>query len=192
VSSNDELAVRVAALKVISDLTSECYNEARAELGKRMQRGDRLMARSPLDGAPKIGAVTLSDPKTVAQISDARAFGAWVAENYPDRMERDYEIVGSHQEVAAVLFENAPHLLRPVVKPDPELVKQVRQDSAKLGCPIGPSGEADVPGVVVSTPDGVVACKPDPDALAAVIDLFRADKLTLESLTFPELPGGAA
>jgi hypothetical protein len=190
--SNEELALRVAALKVVTEFTLQRYNDARAELGGKMQRGDRLMARSPLDGETKIGAVTKSDPKAVAQISDKAAFEAWVAETYPDRMERDYEIIGSHQEVAAILFESAPHLLRPIVKVDPELVKQIRSDSAKLGCPIGPSGEADVPGVVVSTPEGVVACRPDDNALVAVIDLFRAEKLTLESLTFPELPGGDA
>jgi hypothetical protein len=190
--SNDDRARRVAILKVVSEVTASAYKEAREELAPHMTRGSRLVARSPLDSNTKIGAVTLTDPKAVATISDRKKFEAWVGEHYADQIERDYEIAGSHQEVAAILFENAPHLLRAITKVDPELEKQIRTDSAKLGIPIGPNGEADVEGVTVFIPDAHVTCKPDDNALATVVDLFRSKQFTLESLTFPEIPGGAA
>jgi hypothetical protein len=187
--TNEDLALRVASLKVVSEYTARRYNEARAEAAAVMQRGDRLMARSPLEGV-KIGAVTKTDPKATARVTDDAAFTAWIHKHYPDRMEFDFVIIGSDQEVISVLFEHAPHLLRKVTKPDPELVKQIRTDSASLGAPIGPAGEADVDGIEVTTPEGVVSCKPDPNALAAVVDLIRAERLSLEDLVRPELPGG--
>lgn len=185
---NDPLTV--AALKVISDYTLKRYNEARAELAARMQRGDRMIARSPL-GDVKVGTVSKTDPKPVARITDESAFTAWVQENYPDRMVYDFDVIGSDQEVKAVLFEHAPHLLRKVTKPDLEFVRGVRQDSLFVGAPVGPGGEAEVPGLAVDQPEGDVRCRPDEDGLAAVLELFRADRLTLESLVRPELPGGA-
>ncbi|WP_116051911.1 hypothetical protein [Amycolatopsis palatopharyngis] len=188
--TNDDLALRVAALKVVSDYTTRRYNEARAEAAERMERGDRLMARSPLAGV-KVGAVSKSDPKPVARVTDEKAFTDWVRKNYPDRMVYDFDVIGSTQEVVSVLFEHAPHLLRKITKPDPELVREIRADSVGLGAPVGPAGEADVDGLEVTTPDGIVSCKPDPEALAAVVDLIRADKLSLEGLVRAELPGGA-
>lgn len=171
-------------------MTALAYKDAREELAPHMTRGSKLVARSPLDSNTKIGAVTLTDPKAVATISDRKAFEAWVGEHYADRIERDYEVIGSHQEIASILFEHAPHLLRSITKVNPELEKQIRTDSSKLGIPIGPNGEADVDGVTVFIPDAHVTCRADDNALASVVDLFRAEKLTLESLTFPELPAG--
>jgi hypothetical protein len=188
---SEDLALKVAALKVVSDYTTQRYNEARKEIGATMHRGDRQMARSPL-GEVKLGAVTKTDPKCTALIADESAFTAWVEQHYPERMVYDFDVIGSEQEVKALLFEHAPHLLRKVAKPDPELVKQIRQDSVSIGVPMGPGGEVDVDGVEVKTPEPVVTCKPDPNALAAVVDLFRAGRLSFESLVRPELLGGEA
>lgn len=190
--SNEQLALRVAILKVLTDFTAQLYKEVRAEIAPVMARGDRLMARSPLDANTKLGAVTLTDPKPVARVTDRAAFEAWVTENYPGSIERDYEIIGSHQEVAAVLWENAPQLLKPIKKVDPGLEAQIRTDSQKLGAPIGPNGEADVAGVSMFTPEAMVTCKMGDNALANVIDLFRSNKMTFDSVVFPELPGGVA
>lgn len=187
----DELVLKVAALKVVSDYTKTRYDESRAEVAEMMERGDRKMCRSPL-GDVKIAAVSMSDPKAVALISDEAAYTEWVRQTYPDAIESAFHIIGSDAEVVAVLFEYAPHLIRRTEKVDPEFTSAVRRESAALGDPIGPGGEADIPGVKVSTPNPVVSCKPTEDALAAVVDLFRAERMTLESLVRPELPGGAA
>lgn len=189
--TNDNLVLRVAALKVVSDYAKRRYDAARAEAAAVMRRGDRLMARSPLNELDKLAAVSKTDPKPVARVSDETALLAWVERHYPDKVGWDFDIIGSDQEVKAVLFEHAPHLLRKIRLADPELVKQIRSDSAALGAPIGPGGEADVDGVTVETPEGTVACKPTDDALGVVVDLARAGVLSLEELVRPELPGGA-
>lgn len=184
---NDNDILRLAALKVVSDYTKKCYDLARAEAAAQMERGDRRIARVDSE---KLGAVSKTDPKPVALIGDEAAFTEWLLANYPDSVAYDLDIIGSDQEVKAVLFEHAPQLVRSKKVPSPDLVRRIKNDSAQLGVPIGPSGEAEIPGLTVSQPDGDVRCKPDEGALATVIHLFRAGKLDLESLVLPELTGG--
>lgn len=178
---SDELALRVGVLKVVSDYTRDAYHAARAEAQQAMGRGDRWMARSPIDGS-KIGAVSYSDPKPKARVSDEPALNSWVEKNYPDRMVHELNVIGSDEEVKAVLYDHAPHLLKKVTAPDPDLVRQVKTDSTELGAPVGPSGEADVDGITVDTPEGAVSCKADPAAPGVVVELFRSGRLTLEGL----------
>lgn len=187
--STEDLALRVAALKVVADTARDAYNQARADAAAVMQRGDRLMGRSPLDGA-KIGAVTKTDPKPVCRITDESALTDWVVEHYPNHVEFDFDVIGSDQEVKSVLFEHAPHLLRRTRTISPDLLRQLREDSTALGAPVGPGGEADVPGLVVEIPEGTVSCRPDPDAFAVVVELVRSERLSFESLVHPTLPGG--
>jgi hypothetical protein len=192
-TDNEDLVLEVATLKVVSEVFIKRYADSRAELGATMKRGDRLTAWSPLDGAPKIGSVTLTDPKNTARIGHRAAFEAWVSDNYPGDIAYDFEILpNTDQEVITCLYDHAPHLLKKIVKINRDLEKQVCVDSAALGVPVGPSGEADVPGVVVSCTEPVVSCLPAKGAVAAVIDLFRSGRLTLEDFSPRELPGGAA
>lgn len=185
--SNEELAVRVASLKVISDYTKARYDEARAEADQAMNAGDRLMARSPIDSA-KIAPVVKTDPKPVARVTDEGHLTAWMAENYPEKVKAGYEVIGGDDEVIGVLFDHAPHLLRRKTVIKPEDLAELRRDSAAMGCPVGPGGEVDIPGLVVETPAPVVSCKPDPQtALPAVMQLFRAGRLELDGTVRPEL-----
>lgn len=187
-SPTDDLVLKVATLKVISAFTTEKYNEARREIAEVMERGDRKMARSPIDNA-KIGAITLSDPKPTAQVSDLDKLTAWLAEHYPDSLVMGYEVCGSEEQVRRVLFEHAPEMLRKVKKIRPGDLLELRQTAAMVGRPMGPGGEADMPGITVDTPPPVVSCKPDEtNALAAVLDLFRAERLLLDGTVRPELP----
>lgn len=187
--STEDLALRVAALKIVADMSRDAYNQARATAAAAMQCGDRLMGRSPLDGA-KIGAVTKTDPKPVCRITDQSALTDWVAEHYPNHVEFDFDVIGSDQEVKSVLFEHAPHLLRRTRTIAADLLRQLREDSAAIGAPVGPGGEADIPGLVVETPEGTVSCRPDPEAFSAVAELVRSGRLSFESLVRPSLPGG--
>lgn len=182
--------LRTAALKVVADYAQSCYNQARAEMAATMEKGDRLTARSPLDGS-KLGSVSKTDPKPVALITDEKAFTEWMLANYPDSVAYDFDVIGGDQEVKAVLFEHAPELLRRKTIPSPELVKRIRHDSIQLGTPIGPNGEAEIDGLEVKIPEGDVRCRPEEGALVAVIELFRAGRLSLEELVLPQLPAGA-
>jgi hypothetical protein len=190
----DDLVLEVASLKVVSNLLDERYRAAKKQLETRMKRGDRFMAWSPL-GPPetvKIGAISMSTPARSANITDEPAFFVWVEETYPDKVVPDYEIVGSTEEIIAELHDHDSNLIKLVQKVDPDFVKEVRRRSAEAGQPAGPAGEVDVPGVEVAFPESVMSCLPDKAAAAAVFDLFRTDRMTLESLTFPEVAGGVA
>ena len=175
----DNPIVRAAVLKTISDYTRAKYDEARAALNGSMGKGDRLIARSPLDDT-KLGAVYVTDPSPQCRITDRAALTDWMVEHYPELTETGYEVCGSDREVIDVLFEHAPHLLREIRRVKDDDMRELRGNAVALGTPIGPGSEADIPGMEVDIPDGVVACKPDPNAFQSVMDLWRAGRLDLD------------
>jgi hypothetical protein len=189
--SND-LALQVAVLKVISDYALDAYDQARARLSSDMGRGDRKQVRSPHDSDMKIGPVWMTDPKKVATVTDEGAFYAWMAEHYPEHIDVTYVVSGTDDEVVDVLIQHAGHLLKRVRRVHPEVVEQLRADSVAAGAPVGPGGEADIPGFVVEQPPAVVACKPNREtALPAVIGLIRSGAVDLQAILTPALEGGA-
>jgi hypothetical protein len=183
---NADLFLRTAALKVISDYTKARYNEAREEVAKQLNKGDRKTVRSPL-GDVKVGQVWVTDPKPECTVTDRSALTDWLAEHYPATTKTGYEVIGSDAEIIAVLFEHAPHLLREVRAIDPDQLRELKANSVALGAVIGPGGETDIPGIEVKEPDGVVTCKPDSGGLQAVMDLYRAGRLDLDGTVRPEL-----
>lgn len=176
----NENLLRLVALKVVSDQTKKLYDTTRETEGEGMEPGQRMPVKSPIDGT-KLGTVSMSDPKPTARISDRGAFTAWAEQSYPDDVEWDFEIVGTHEQVAALLYEHAPELVKRVAKVTPRLLKTVLEGSSQFGDPVGPSGELDIPGVVVETGQPRVSCLPADGALPAVYQLMR-DRLPLELL----------
>lgn len=181
---SDDLALRVATYKVLADFAKAQYDDARAQIAARMERGDRLMAVTP-DGV-KLAAVSKKDPKPMALVVDAAALREWIAEHYAERMIDDLDVIGSDVEVKEALFQHAPHLLRQVSKADPDMVRSILTESRKHGMPAGPNGEVEIPGVQVDTPEGVVSCLPTGEAMAAVVDMLQRGDIDL----FDVLPGG--
>lgn len=180
--TTENLALKVGALKAIKDFVETAYDEARAEIAATMKRGDKLTARSPIDDT-KIGSVTLTDPKRVADVSNMAALVAWLTEHYPDLVSTTYEVNATAEQVRALVFEHHPEWLTQKTRVDPRAVAMIRERSAAAGEPIGPTGELDVPGVVVNTPDPVVTCRPAPGALDIVANLIRADRIGLDGVT---------
>lgn len=178
-ADNSMLALRVAALKVLSEYTAEQYGIARAEAGRVMARGERLVARSPIDDQ-KIAVIPKSDPKRVVSVVDEKALTDWMAEHYPDSILSGTEVIGSQPEVIRVLFQHAPHLLRRVKRVSAEAVGELKQMAATLGQPVGPGGELDVPGLEVRDANPVVTCRPEDGALAIIKDLHDQGVLELD------------
>lgn len=181
----NELALKVAALKVLSTYALAAYDEARNEIAETMGRGDRVQVRSPLDDV-KIGPVWKTDPKPHAEVVDNRALLEWYQQHYPEKVGSTYVVSGTDAEVVDALFKFAPHLLSKTTAIKTEALRELRTNSVALGQPVGPSGEADVPGLVVRTPDPVVQCKPEPDtALPAVVQLVQEGRLDLHAALTP-------
>lgn len=185
-TTQHDLVTRVAILKVIADYTKSRYDELRAEAGDAMGQGDRTIARSPLDQS-KLGAVYVTDPKPVCRVTDLAALTDWMCEHYPLLTDQGYEICGSDREVIDVLFEHAPHLLRQVRRIKADDMRELKAGAVALGQPMGPGGEADMPGIEVTTPPGVVTCKPTETAFQSVMDLHRANRLLLDGTVLPAI-----
>lgn len=182
VTSTEDLAVQVASLKVVSDRTKEAYDRARGELAKRMRRGDRVMAWSPLDENVKLGAITRTNPDKVTDVVDPEAFLAWVKEFYEDKVTPDFEITGTSEQVIATLYEHRRELLKLVSRVDVEFLRGIRIESSERGQPVGPGGELDIPGLKVTTPPSDLRCLPGRKAEVEVAELFRTGAVSLDAL----------
>lgn len=187
----DELMLRVATLKVISEYTAEQYKAVREQAAADLGPGDRRMVRSPM-GNHKLGSVYMTDPKPTATITDREALTDWYGQHYPELIVDGYEVAASDKELIDLLWVHAPHLLRKRRQIKAEALSDLRKGCAAMGVVVGPGGEADVPGVEVSTADGVVTCRPDDGALLAVMELVGAQRIALDGTLRPELPAGEA
>lgn len=174
----NENLLRLAALAVVSGETKKLYDAARE--ATEMEAGARMPVRSPIDGT-KLAVVSMSDPDPKPRIADERAFAAWVEKTYPDDVEWDFEIVGTHEQVAAALYEHAPELVKRVAKVTPHFRARVLEDSTDRGVVVGPGGEVDVPGVVMDQGVPSLRVSPAKDAMPAVVELMR-ERMPLELL----------
>lgn len=184
-----DLALRVAALKVLKDYIEEQYTWARAEAARTLKRGERLVARSPLDDS-KIATIPMSDPKHETTITDETAVTDWYREHYPEMVTSGYKVIGSQAEVIAVLFAHAPHLIKRTQALQLEALHELKRSSAALGQPCGPGAELDIPGVKVSLPDPVLTCRPAEGAFDIIRDLYNQGVLELDGTVHIALPDG--
>jgi hypothetical protein len=175
---SDDNLLRLATLAVVSGATRQLYNDAHGSTV--LEAGSKVTVRSPIDGS-RIGTVSMSDPDPKPRIADERAFAAWAETTYPDDVEWDFAVLGSHEQVAAVLYEHAPELVQRIAKVTPHLRARVLEDSAEHGVPVGPGGELDVPGVVMDQGVPSLRVSPAKGALPVVLQLVR-ERLPLELL----------
>lgn len=185
-----DLALKVAALMVLRDYITECYVKAKAEATRTMKRGERLVARSPVDDQ-KIAVIPLSDPAKVATIVDEEAVTGWYKQHYPKSVMSGYKVIGSQAEIVAVLFQHAPHLIKRTEALTLDALAELKRSSVALGQPIGPGAELDVPGLKVTTPDPVLTCRPTEDAFDIVRELHNQGVLELDGTIHIALPEGA-
>jgi hypothetical protein len=186
-----DLALKLAALKVLKDYIEEQYARARAEAQRTMRRGERIVARSPVDDQ-KIAVIPMSDPNHVTDIVDLDAVTDWYREHYPDLVASGYKVIGSQAEVVEVLFRYAPHLIKRTSALQLEALHELKRSSAALGQPCGPGAELDIPGVKVTLPDPVLTCRPTDEAFDIIRDLHNHGVLELDGTFHVALPEGDA
>ncbi len=184
-----DLALKLAALKVLKDYIDGCYAGARAEVSRTLKRGERLVARSPIDDQ-KIAVIPMSDPNHETTVVDEEALTDWMAEHYPEQVTSGYTVIGSQAEVIAVLFEHAPHLIKRTRAIQLEALHELKRTSATLGQPVGPGAELDVPGLKVRLPDPVLTCRPVDEAFDIIRDLHNQGVLELDGTVHIALPEG--
>lgn len=179
-------------MKVLKDYVTAAYDEAREDLKGQLSKGDRLTARSPIRDE-KIGSVWLTDPEYVARVVDPAALLSWVEMHYPEHVHRPYRVVASEEQIRTLLFEHAPDWLKREEAVRPAFVAELLKSAATMGVPVGPGGEADVPGIEVKVRDGVVTCRPDKEkALPLVLELHQAGVLDLDGTVRREITDGVA
>lgn len=186
-----DLWLRLAALGLLRDRAKAAYNVLRDEADKIMDRSDR---KSVYDPTRKIylGAVSKTNPEKTAGVGDAAAFLEWVKATYPDEVDWDMDIVGPDDEVKAVLYHHAKHLvkLREIVKP--AFRAKVLEASNAAKEPAGPSDELDVPGIVMSAAStSTVSFRPSADAAGTLTELIRNGTVKVpDLLDVPDAPDG--
>lgn len=184
-----DAALRVAVLKVLKDFLDEEYGHAKAYVSNLLNRGERLVAVSPLDGR-RLATIPKADPKSVPTVTDMAALTDWMVAQHPGLVMDGYEVGGAEHELIDVLFEHAPHLLTKVRRIRPEVLAELRRVSEVIGEPVGPAGETDIPGVDMVSKTPYVTCTPTSDALSVVKDLYAKGIVQLDGRLSPtaELP----
>lgn len=181
----------LAALGLLRDRAKAAYDGQRAVAEKDMKRSDRLSVWDP-DEKIYLGAVSKSNPEKTAGVGDAEAFLNWVKANYPDDVDWDMDIVGPDDEVKAVLYQHAKHLvkLKEIVKP--AFRAKVLEASNAAKEPAGPDGELDIPGIIMSAAaSSNVSFRPSPDAAATLTELIRNGTVKVpDLLDVPDAPDG--
>lgn len=186
---SDDLWLRMAALKAASNAFSTAYERARKEAATKLARGEKHMPRADPDG-PAIATVDMTNPKPSVTITDMAALVQWMATNYAQHVETKYIPDGqASDEIVAVLFAHAPHLLRTERRVNAEVLADMLDRTAKARVPVGPGGELDVPGIKWAMSSAVVRCTPTDDALPEVLGLWRSGRVDLEAAFRPQIEG---
>ncbi|WP_280330306.1 hypothetical protein [Nocardia wallacei] len=146
-------------------------SKAKAGLSGHMARGSKLTSHHPTTGR-SLGTVSMSDPAPAAKVEDPEAFEAWIRGRYADRLEKRL-VFGPPEEVAAVLLQHAPHLVREVLDIPKSLEKLALRDAAELP----------VPGTVQYQPGGTVSVRANAHAARLVRELMAGpfELLALEA-----------
>lgn len=180
-------ALAVAVLTELQKRVAAMLDEHRGAVGSLLDKGDRVSVRSPLSGEG-LGTVTMTDPKPKAMVTDPEELDDWIAEHYPEKTEWRRVVVGSEDEVLAVLAEHAPHLVT-TQRHVPDWARaEVLRASAEAGVPCGPGGEADVPGVAVEPQPGRLQYRATAGSGHAIDALVQAGLVDLTSGEVRELP----
>ncbi|RJQ68106.1 hypothetical protein D5S17_32915 [Pseudonocardiaceae bacterium YIM PH 21723] len=172
------VALQLTTLKVLLEHAQKIDKATRAEAFDMLAPKDRLSAVTP-DGQ-LLGTVTMSAPRPRVTIDDEQKLISWLVDRYPDHLADDMVVTGPADRVAEVLAAYAPEL----VTRQPVLRDWARAELIELaqaaGHPVGPGGEVELPGISVTTPNGVVSVRLEPGAASTIIELIRSGHLAID------------
>jgi hypothetical protein len=177
--TDTDLAVRAVLLKTLADLVNAEFRTVKALAAEQFPKGASIPARTAKDqGDVKLGKLSKSDPKPTAQVTNIAEFEGWLRHKFSDKLEPRV-ILGEPSEICAVLQDHGHDDLYSIEEVIPDWLRNEWVTKA--------AGGEKVPGVTVSTPDGVVQARAEAAAKALVVELLSASPVPLLALE-----GGAA
>jgi hypothetical protein len=163
-----DLAYRIVLLKTLLDMVTREFRETKALAAEQYPKGASIPARTDED--VKLGRVTKSDPKPVAEVVDADALSAHIRAHFPDKLDSVIELADLG-EVLPVLQAAGRDDLFTMTESVPEwLVKQLLSAAV--------AGQS-IPGVRVRRPEGVVSARAEFAAETVVRQLLNAGPVPL-------------
>jgi hypothetical protein len=172
------------AASAIAKVAASTEAAARAALAEHydLDEGDGITIRHP-DTRAKLGKVTRSDPKPVAEVFSESALLEHGTKENPDGVASLFTVTGDPDDVVAVLLKHAPQL----VTESTELRDWYRKELLASAV----AGEA-IPGVAVRTKPGVVSVTHAEGSLDQYRALMAAGQLDPLAPLTTELPASDA
>lgn len=166
--TDSDLAYKIVLLKTLTDLVLDEFARAKAIAAEQMPKGASIPARTGED--VKLGKVTKSDPKPVAEIVDRDELDEWIRTQYPDKLDTRIEL-GDMGEILAVLNDLGRDDLFTTVTEIPAHLRKQAQTMAINGRLI--------PGIALRRPPGVVSARREIAAEYVVRQLLAGSPVPL-------------
>lgn len=163
-----DLAYKIVLLKTLADLVLEEFARIKEVAAEQLPKGASIPARTGDD--VKLGRVTKSDPKPVAQIVDRDELDDWIRTQYPDKLDTRAEL-GDLGEVLAVLKDAGRNDLFSIVTEIPAHLYKQAEAMAANGRPI--------PGIAIRRPPGTVSARKEVAAEYVVRQLLSGSPVPL-------------
>jgi len=134
-----------------------------------LTEGDRITIRDPRDGT-KLGTVSVSEPKAVAEVDDEEALLDYIEHQHPEAMSTVRSVrddPAARRVLQLVLAQHAPSLLNPPRRVAADWARaEVLGKAAASGDPI--------PGVSIRTKRGHATVRPAPGSLEKYRELVAS------------------
>lgn len=171
--TKEELAVRLAVLKVLEAKIAEVQADHRAQARHALHTGDQVAAYlTPEDakaGRNALGRLGKSKPRESWRVTDVDAFTRWVEENRPTEIETKPAVRNSYLTAVLAACKVDGGILDPA--------------TGEVVCP---------PGIELGLGDPVVTMRLADGAAELVGAALAAGRLRLEADGTPALPAGGA
>lgn len=166
--TDSDLAYRIVLLKTLADLVNQEFRDAKSLAAEQFAKGASIPART--DNDVKLGRVTKSDPKPVAEIVDRDELDAYIRDQHPDKLERSV-VLGDVAEILPVLIDAGRADLFTEVEDIPDWLVGQMKAAAVTGRPI--------PGIALRRPEGVVSARTERAAEQTVRQLLSGARVPL-------------
>lgn len=166
--TDSDLAYRIVLLKTLADLVLDEFKSAKQVAADQFPKGAAIPART--DDDLKLGKVSKSDPKPVAEVVDRAALDDYIRTVYADKLESRIEL-GDVAQILPVLLDAGRTDLFTEVEVIPDYLYGLAKAAAVKG--------KAVPGVEVKSPPGVVSARREIAAETEVRRLLSGARVPL-------------